>query len=89
MKAIFVTFKGFGILVTQANVSLQTAGLATQFLKITDQCEYLVKLIETIESAKFMIKEAVQAIEELDFGEDFCSINRFNKKKCKAMTFLK
>ena len=30
-----------------------------------------------MESAKYTIKEAVQAIQELDFGEDICNINQF------------
>ena len=43
-----------------------------------------------MESAKYTIKEAVQAIQELDFGEDTCNIKQYIKKKeCKTMTFLK
>ena len=34
-----------------------------------------------MESAKYTIKEAVQAIQELDFGEDTCSINQYIKKR--------
>ena len=34
-----------------------------------------------MESAKYTIKEAVQAIQELDFGEDTCNINKYNKKR--------
>ena len=34
-----------------------------------------------MESAKYTIKEAVQAIQELDFGEDTCNINQCIKKK--------
>ena len=34
-----------------------------------------------MESAKYTIKEAVQAIQELDFGEDTCYINHYIKKK--------
>ena len=34
-----------------------------------------------MESAKYTIKEAVQAIQELDFGEDTCNINRYIKKR--------
>ena len=49
---------------------MQKSGLAGQLLKIKDQYECLVKLIKNIESAKYTIKEAVQAIPELDFGED-------------------
>ena len=57
-------------MVTQAKVSLQKSGLAGQLLKIKDQYEYLIKLTEKMESAKYTIKEAVQAIRELDYGED-------------------
>ena len=32
-------------------------------------------------SAKYTIKEAVQAIQELDFREDTCKINRYIKKR--------
>ena len=46
------------------------SGLAGQLLKIKDQYECLVKLIEKMESAKYTIKEALQAIQELGFGED-------------------
>ena len=42
-----------------------------------------------MESAKYTIKEAVQAIQKLDFGEDACGINQHIKKECKTMTFLK
>ena len=34
-----------------------------------------------MESAKYTIKEAVQAIQELDFGEDTCNINQYIKKR--------
>ena len=81
MKAIVESFVGSGILVTQAKVSLQKSGLAGQLLKIKDQYECLVKLIEKMESAKYTIDEAVQAIQELDFGEDTCNINQYIKKR--------
>ena len=69
---------------------MQKSGLAGQLLKIKDQYECLVKLIEKMESAKYTIKEAVQAIQELDFGQDTLvrSTNTL-KKECKTMTFLK
>ena len=35
------------------------------------------------------IKEAVQPIQELDFGEDTCSINCCMEKECKTMRFFK
>ena len=56
------------------------SGLAGQLLKIKNQYECLVKLIEKVESAKYTIKEAVQAIQELDFGEDVCNISQYLKK---------
>ena len=62
MKAIVESFVGSGILVTQAKFSLQKSSLAGQLLKIKDQYEGLVKLIEKMESAKYTIKEAVQTI---------------------------
>ena len=34
-----------------------------------------------MESAKYIIKEAVQAIQKLDFGEDACKINQYIKKR--------
>ena len=34
-----------------------------------------------MESAKYTIKEAVQAIQKLDFGEDTCNINQYIKKR--------
>ena len=40
-----------------------------------------------MESAKCTIKEAVQAIQELGFGEDTCNLNQYIKKECKTMTF--
>ena len=58
------SFEGFDISVAQATVSLQTIGLATQLLKIKKH-ECIVKLIDTVESAKYTIKEAMQAIQEL------------------------
>jgi len=65
------------VLVTQAKNSLQTPSLAIQLLKIKDQYECLVNLIDIMESAKCTIKEAVQAIQGLDFGEDTCNISRY------------
>ena len=81
MKAIVESFVGSEILVTPAKVSLQKNGLAGQLLKIKNQYECLVKLIEKMESAKYTIKEAVQAIQELDFGEDTCNIKPIHYKK--------
>ena len=81
VKAIVESFVGSGILVTQAKVSLQKSGLASQLLKIKDQYECLVKLIEKMESAKYTIKKAVQAIQELDFDEHTCNINQYIKKR--------
>ena len=80
VKAIVESFVGSGILVTQAKVSLQKSELAGQLLKVKDQYECLVKLIEKMESTKHTIK-AVQAIQELDFCEDTCNINQYIKKK--------
>ena len=81
VKAIVESFVGSEILVTQAKISLQKSGLAAQLLKIKDQYECLVKLIEKMESAKYTIKEAMQAIQKLDFGEDTCNINQSIKKR--------
>ena len=44
----------------------------------------IVKLTEKMESVKYTIKEAVQAIQELDFGEDTCNINQFIKKRMQS-----
>ena len=41
----------------------------------------IVKLIKNMEGAKYTIKEAVQAIQELDFGVDTCNINQYIKKR--------
>ena len=34
-----------------------------------------------MKSAKYTIKEAMQAIQKLDFGEDTCKINQYLKKR--------
>ena len=81
VKAVVESFVGCGILVTQAKISLQKSGLAGQLLKTEEQHECLVKLIEKMESAKYIIQKAVQAIQELDFGEDTCNINQYIKKR--------
>ena len=81
VKAIVESFVGYEILVTQAKASVQKNGFAGQLLKIKDQYKCLAKLIEKMKSAKYTIKEAVQAIQELDFGEDTCNINQYIKKK--------
>ena len=81
VKAIVESFVGSGILVTQAKVSLQKSGLAGQLLKIKDQYEFLVKLIKKMESEKYTIKETVQAIQELDFGEDTCNTNQYIEER--------
>ena len=78
------SFVGSGILVTQAKLSLQKSSLTGQLLKIKDQYECLIKLIEKMESVKYTIKEAVQAIQELDFGEDTCNINQNIKKRMQS-----
>ena len=83
------SFVGSGILVTQAKASFRKSGLAGQLLKIKDQYKCLVKLIEKMESTKCTIKEAVQTIQELDFGEDTLTSTNTLKKECKTMTFLK
>ena len=80
------SFVGSGVLVTQATVSLQKSG---QLIKIKDQYECLVMRTEKMESAKYTFKEALQAIQELDFGEIFVTSTSTLKKECKTMTFLK
>ena len=60
---------------------MQKSGLAGQLLKIKDHYECLVKLIGKIESVGYTIQEAVQAIQELDFGENTCNINQYIKKR--------
>ena len=87
VKTIVDSFEGLVFFAIKAKVSLQTTGLATQLLKLKDQYQYLVKLIETIESAN--TQEAVQAIQELDFGKDTRSINRCIQKRMQSTTFLK
>jgi len=77
------------VLVTQANNSLQTPSLATQLLIIKEQYGCLVNLIDIMESAKCTIKEAVQAIQGLDFGEDTCNISRNIEKRLENNDILK
>ena len=81
VKPIVESFVGSGILITQAKVSLQKSDLAGQLHKVNDQYECLVKFMEKMERAKYTIKEAVQAIQEFDFGEDTCNINQYIKKR--------
>ena len=83
MKAIVKSFVGSESLVTQARLACKKSGLAGQLLKIKDQYEYLVKLIEKMESAKYTIEEAVQAIQELNFGDETCNISLYIKKNAK------
>ena len=83
VKAIVEGFVGSETLVTQSKVSLQKSDLAGQLLKIKDQYKCLVKLIEKMESAKYTIKQALQAIQELDLGEDTCNINQYIKNNAK------
>ena len=75
------SFEAYNISATQAKVSLRTTDLAIQLLKIKDQYKRLIKLTETMESAKCTIKEAVQAIQELDFGKDTFSISCYIQKR--------
>ena len=37
--------------------------------------------MEKMKSAKYTIKKTVQAIQELDFGEDTCNINQYIRKR--------
>ena len=89
VKAIVESFKGSGLLVNQGKASLQTPGLAAQLLKIKDQCKCLVKLIDTMESAKFTIKEALQTIQAWTLKKTLAALALTFKKANKAMTFLK
>ena len=84
VKAIVESLVGSGILVTQAKISLQKSGLAGQLFKIKDHYECLVKLDGKMESAKYTIKEVVQAIQERDFGEDTCNSNQYIKKRMES-----
>ena len=59
MKTIVENFEGSGVLVSQAKDNLQIPCLADQLLKIIDHYECLVRLIETMESAEYTVKEAV------------------------------
>ena len=61
IKTIVENFEGSSILVSQAKVSLQTTGITTQFLKIKDQYECLVKLVETMTSANYIINTRITA----------------------------
>ena len=70
-------------------VSWQKTGLATQLLKINDQYQCLVKLIESMKSAQCTIKEAMQVIQELDFGEETCSINCYIPKRMQKKDIFK
>ena len=81
VKKIVESFVVSGILVTQAKVSLQKSGLAAQLLKIKDQYNCIAKLTEKMKSARYTIKETMQAIQELDFGEDTRNINQYIKKR--------
>ena len=81
VKATVESFVGFGILATQAKVRLQKSGSAGQLLKIKYQNECRVKLIEKMESAKYTIKKAVQAIQDLGFSEDTCNITQYIKNR--------
>ena len=89
-KAIVESFVGSGILVTQANVSLQKSGLAGQLLKIKDQYKCLVKLIEKMESAKYTIKEAVcKQSKNLTLVKTLVTSTNTLEKERNTMTFLK
>ena len=80
VKAVVKSFVGSEISETQAKVSLQKSGLAGQLLKIKDHYECLVKLIKKIESAKYTIKEAVQASKNLTLVKILVtSTNRLKK----------
>ena len=65
------------LIVTKAKVSLLTTSLASQLLKIIYQRE----AYGNVGKCQVHIKGAVQAIQECDFGEDICSINRYIQKK--------
>ena len=42
-----------------------------------------------MESTKYTIKDAVQAIQELDFGEDTCNVNQDIKKRIQNNVIFK
>jgi len=87
VKSIVESFEGSGVLVTQAKNSLQTPSLATQLLKIKDQYECLVNLIDIMESAKCTIKEAVQAIQGIDLEKILVTLAVTLKKNRKQRHF--
>ena len=90
MKAIVESFVGCVILVTQAKVSLQKSGLTGQLLKIKDQYECLVKLIETMESVKYTIEEKqCKQSKNLTLVKTLVTSTNTIKKECKTMTLLK
>ena len=54
VKAITESFERSVLLVTQAEGSLETSGLATQLVEIKGQYKCFVKLIEMIQSTKYV-----------------------------------
>ena len=70
VKAIVESFEGSWLLIAQAKVCLQAPVFAVQLLKIREDHKCMIRLAETLEGSKNMVKAAVKAIQKLDFGED-------------------
>ena len=84
MKAIANSFEGSGILASQAKVGLQATRLDFQSLKSEDQYECLVKLIETMESASYLLKKRCkQSKNNLTSEKTLAALPLHSKKKAK------
>ena len=83
VKAVVKSFAGSGILVTQAKVSLQKSGLAGQLLKIKDQYECLVTLIEKMKVQSKTLKKQCKQSKDLTLVKSLVTSTNTLKKNAK------
>ena len=75
MKAVVVNFDDSAILGTRAKASLLAPHLAVQLLKIKQQCECLIGLIEAVKSPKYSIKESFKSIKNFMLKKALVMLN--------------
>ena len=88
VKAVEESFEGSGVLATKAKAGLQTLDFAVQLIKVMHQYEFLISLIEIVQSMQCRIKEPSQVNHGLSFEEDSMLILKvISQKECRKVTY--
>ena len=89
VKEIVISWSGDGVLVRQAQISINKKVVVSQLTEISSNYADLPRIIVKIEGAKSMIKEANVTLNELigKFGSDLLNITEYIAKRLKANDF--